>query len=355
MDLVFVGDRCNDHSPSSGYDQVCSLFPDASWLSGRALEAGRLQWHRSPKGFATWPRVFHVIYGDCSGKELPELLRKQFPDSRIVSSAHRPVSRLAEERVACDALRASDAIIAVSEVQALELMDFGFSTPIYTIPHGVWTRVFRPAPTPSGQRLEEVLLVGSFLRDWNGAKHVVDLLAQSGVRSLALGAGARDHLVGDGLHFKVLPRVSEAELAQLYHRAAAVFLPFLDATASNALLEAMSAGCPVICPRLPALLDYLGDDVDTFEPGRYDIAAGRILRYVRDSIQRDARARALITHAQRFDWSCVKESYCKAYAAIACANAPGTPDWLPAWDTISLGSARDSKSGPRINCKCGSS
>jgi glycosyltransferase involved in cell wall biosynthesis len=310
INLIFVGDRCNDHSPNSGYDQVCSLFPDAGWLSGRALEAGRLEWRRESKETATTAnQVLHVIYGDCSGKALPELLRKRFPEARIVSSVHRPIHRLKEDGVACAALRASDAIVAMAEVQARELADLELDATISFIPHGVWTKAFRPASSFSGQRRQEVLLVGSFLRDWDGAKHVGALLAQAGVRSVAVGAGARDNLAGNDSHIDVLPRVSECELVEMYQRSAAVFLPFMDATASNALLEAMSAGCPVICPRMPSLIGYLGDDSDSFDPGRYDIAASRILHHVRNPSERDARARCLMARAEAFDWSRLKPQY----------------------------------------------
>jgi glycosyltransferase involved in cell wall biosynthesis len=316
--LVFIGDRCNDHSPSSGYDQICSLFPDAGWLSGRALEAGRIEWQRGSNELAPVAiRVFHVIYGDCSGKALPELLRKRFPEARIISSIHRPIHRLIEDPVAYAALRASDAIVALSQVQGRELTRLNLHASVSVIPHGVWTTVFRSISPLSEQSRQDVLLVGSFLRDWNGAKQVGELLARAGVRSVALGAGARDNLAGTDAHIEVLPRVSEKELAELYQRSAAVFLPFADATASNALLEAMSAGCPIVCPRLPSLVDYLEDDSDTFEVGRYDIAAARILHYVRNPSERDARAKTLMTRAENFDWSRIKSRYEAIYSTVA--------------------------------------
>jgi glycosyltransferase involved in cell wall biosynthesis len=316
VELTFIGDRCNDHSRSSGYDQICSLFPEAGWLSGRALEAGRMEWHRDPaeSGTSVCP-IFHVIYGDCSGKALPELLRKRFPKVRILSSTHQPVRRLIEDRPACAALSASDAIVTVSKAQARELNDSGLAIPIYDIPHGVWTRVFRPPSGWSGGPRQDVLLVGSFLRDWNGAKRVVEVLARKGIRSFALGAGSRDHLTG-GQHIEVLPRVSEAELAEMYHRSAALFLPFLDATASNALLEAMAAGCPVVCPRLPSLIEYLGSESDCFEAGRYDVAAARILHYVQNSPDRDAKGSVLMARAEQFDWACIKHHYAATYAEV---------------------------------------
>jgi glycosyltransferase involved in cell wall biosynthesis len=321
--LVFVGDRCCDHSLSSGYDQVCSLFPDAGWLGGRALEAGRIEWFRHPEPpTQASPRILHVIYGDCSGKSLPELLRRRFPNALIVSSVHQPIVRLRADPAACKALSASNAIVTVSNEQARELEELGLEVPIHAVPHGVWTGVFRPRSRWRHYSRQDVLLVGSFLRDWAGAKRVVAELARIGVRSIALGAGALKHLAGNDSLVSVPPRVTEAELAELYDRSAVLFLPFVEATASNALLEAMAAGCPVVCPRLPALVEeYLGDDLDSFDAGRYDIAVERILHYIRHQSDRESRRSVLMTRAYALDWSRVKPRLAWAYEHLA-AIAP---------------------------------
>lgn len=321
MEVVFIGDRCCDHSPSSGYDQVCSLFPEAGWLSGRALEAGRLDWLRPPAKSAPPERpVFHVFYGDCSGKPLPVLLRRRFPEARIVSSVHQPVSRLKTDEAGCAALRASDALVTVSEAQVRELAGLQLDAPVYAVPHGVWTTVFRPTGVRRDLPSEIVLTVGSFHRDWDGVKRIAEILARAGIRILALGTGAREHLNGSGEHIQVLPRFSEAELLEMYHCAAVVFLPFLDATASNALLESMSVGCPVVCPRFPALIEYLGEESDCFGAGQYDQAATAILRYVQDPSARAAKSQALINRAAKFDWACLKHRYAAVYSRVAAGT-----------------------------------
>jgi glycosyltransferase involved in cell wall biosynthesis len=317
--LVLVGDRSNDHSPSSGYDPLCSVFPDAGWLSGKALEAGDIRWHR-PAAEKGSDYLFHVIYGDCSGKALPSLLRARYPGSRIVSSLHRPTALIKEDSLALAAVELADVLITVSEVQATELRRHGFSAPIHAIPHGVWTGVFRPAEASSTNPHPCIMMIGSFLRDWEGAKRVLEILSRAGVRTFALGAGARDKLSGTNLppQVEVLQRVSESRLAELYQHSAAVFLPFLEATASNALLEAMAAGCPVICPRFPSLIDeYLGDDSDSFSRGEYEVAASRLLHYTRTPTDRRAKAQTLMAKASAFDWTHVRERFVPIYAELA--------------------------------------
>lgn len=328
-DLVFVGDRCDGHSPSSGYDQLCSLFPRAGWLGGRALRAGRLEWHRSPASLSRPLRsVFHVLYGDASGSHLPGLLRARFPSATIVSTIHKPIAVLREDPVALSALVRSDAILTVSEIQAREIVDLDLEVPVYALAHGVWTHKFRPSANSLESARSQILLVGNYLRDWAAAQAVIESLGELGVKSIIVGARGRvpDSVITCHPLVEASPRLSESDLAQLYERSAAVFLPFFEATASNALLEAMSAGCPVVCTRMPAPVDeYLGDAVDAFEREEVDVAVRRLLRYVRDPRHRTARARLLQRRADRFDWSTLKPRYIAAYDEIMTQARERTP------------------------------
>jgi glycosyltransferase involved in cell wall biosynthesis len=186
--LAFVGDRCCDHSPSSGYDQVCTLFPAAGWLSGRALEAGETRWIRAP-WVAADPSLVHVFYGDCSGATAVAPVRERWPDATIVLTVHQPIARMLRDRAAMHALMFADAILTVSEVQARELTALDAGVPVRAIPHGVWTRAFGPPHAPDRVR-REVLLVGNYLRDWRATERIVELLARRGVRCRLVGTNA---------------------------------------------------------------------------------------------------------------------------------------------------------------------
>jgi len=314
--LAFVGDRCCDHSPSSGYDQVCALFPEAGWLSGRALEAGETRWARAPSDDAD-PSLVHVFYGDCSGAAAVPLVRERRPDATIVLTVHQPVARMRRDRAAMHALSFADAILTVSEAQAREL-DVG--VPVRAIPHGVWTQAF--APDAADRARSEILLVGNYLRDWPATERIVDLLAERGVRCRLVGTNApRERFAGHPT-VAVAPPLTEPELAAAYDEAAALLMPVLDATASNALLEAMSAGCPVVCSAAPSLVDeYIGDRVDAFEADDHATAVEHLLRYVADPEARAARSRKLRARAQRFDWRLLASQYAAAYAELAGTRA----------------------------------
>jgi glycosyltransferase involved in cell wall biosynthesis len=287
-----------------------------------------MSWIREPSGTtaARSPQVFHVFYGDCSGSALPAILRARFPRAVVVSTVHQPVSRLKDDPAALASLYSVDAIIAVSGVQACQLAEFGLTASVHVVPHGVWTHVFRPPYATVQASRDSVLLVGNYLRDWEGTRQMVGMLADAGVRSVVLGSAAPDRLSARHPLVEICPRVPEAELAALYNRSAALLLPVLDATASNALLEAMAAGCPVICPRFSALVDdYLGDATDSYPPGCHREAVARALTYVRQPERRAIRSHALMRRADKFDWARLQPLLAATYRTIA--DQACVPGW----------------------------
>jgi glycosyltransferase involved in cell wall biosynthesis len=326
MRLVFVGHRCCDHSESSGYDQIASIFPDAGWLDGRSLGAGELEWIRRPSSEEPSPLdLFHVFYGDCSGSALPAILRDRFPEAIVVATAHQPISRLQHDPEGWAGLEAVDAVITVCHEQARHLAGLGLRCPVYGLPHGVWTRAFRLAEPDSPTARDSVLMVGTYLRDWDSSRRIIDQLAASGIRTDLVGSG--DRLAVDHPLVTRHSRVSETELARLYQRSAALVLPVLDATASNALLEAMAAGCPVVCPRFASLIDeYLGDDADAYASDDPAGAVARATRLVNDPRYRAARSARLLARVEKFDWEYLRPRFEETYARIQARWRPTTAE-----------------------------
>ena len=88
----------------------------------------------------------------------------------------------------------------------------------------------------------------------------------------------------------------------------------IQATASNALLEAMAAGCPIICPRMHSLVDeYLGYESDSFEIGQYNVAAEKIIYYIKNPFARVAKQNELLKRVEKFDWAYIKERFAMVY------------------------------------------
>jgi len=135
--------------------------------------------------------------------------------------------------------------------------------PVLKINHGVDLSFFRPGTaTPSVS--PRLLFVGQWLRDFSTLADSMDLIWQwrpdvtldcvvpRGARnSDALMRLARDQRV------RWHAGLSAEALRGLYQNATLLFLPVVDATANNAVIEALASGLPVVSSNAGGLQDYL--------------------------------------------------------------------------------------------------
>jgi len=138
------------------------------------------------------------------------------------------------------------------------------------------------------------------------------ILAHSGWPDLALvlsGAEMNAHTVlmqqiyARKLEGRVfwLGYVSELELAALYREAALMIFPSLFEGFGLPVLEAMAAGCPVVCSRATSLPEVVGDAAVLFDPQDASSIADAASRVLGDStlrselIERGRRRTALFT------------------------------------------------------------
>lgn len=229
------------------------------------------------------------------------------------------------------ALRRADAVVVPTRSVAAALADQPdlavCRAEVRVIPHGV-ARVFTPGgPAPadvSAHRLPEqfVLAVGT-LEPRKGIDVLIDAVARlhragattpglvlagqpgwGGLDPLALAEG---HGLPDGT-VRVLGRLPDAELAGVLRQAAALAVPSHAEGFGLPVLEAMSAGVPVIHSDAPALVEVAGGASLVVPRGDANGLAGALRRVFADPAVAAELVAAGRRRAAEFSWHQAAES-----------------------------------------------
>jgi glycosyltransferase involved in cell wall biosynthesis len=184
--------------------------------------------------------------------------------------------------------------------------------PVQLIRHGVRHDFFCPPPDLSIRKGNRLLFVGQWLRDFEtllGAmqilwEHRPDLHLDCVVpRFVREAPTIRRLAVDDRVAWH--GELSDENLKSLYQKADLLFLPVMDATANNAMLEAMASGLPVVTTNVGGVSEYLpitaGQICMLGDPSSH---AEAVLGWLGDSEKRRIAGEMARQHAVgKFDWS----------------------------------------------------
>jgi glycosyltransferase involved in cell wall biosynthesis len=126
-----------------------------------------------------------------------------------------------------------------------------------------------------------------------------------------LTAAERADVAGAGLRKDqvVCHAGDDRSLAALYARASALVYPSLYEGFGIPPLEAMAAGCPVVCAATSSLPEVVGDAAEWFEPGVPGALAAALLRVLDDPTRRDELVARGLHRSQAFSWDrCARET-----------------------------------------------
>lgn len=256
--------------------------------------------------------VVHFLDGEHCGQFLPRLANNgRLPRLRTVATFHQPPA-WARDLVNRQLLREFDAVVLVSPSQQSFFREHVPADKLHVILHGVDTTFFRPASTPSNQTKQiSCITSGHWLRDWEAFKGVARLMSDV------------TFIVVADLRFDNLPNVvtysgvSDDALADLYRSADILFMPLVESTANNGLLEGMASGLPVVATDLEALRAYLPEmEASLVEAGAVGKYAESIRRLQHDIDLRHEMGRQARSRAEQLDWRIVVHRYEEVYAKV---------------------------------------
>jgi glycosyltransferase involved in cell wall biosynthesis len=301
------------------------------------------------------------IYGGPDGQEVISLLDALYVPSIVVlhTVLARPTSR---QRVILDeVIDAASAVVTMTQTARSRLLDiYGTAAEkVFVIPHGAADHRtaasdHRTAPAdhamtvPAGAARRPTVLTWGLLGPGKGIEHAIDSIAllrehgldldyqvagQTHPRVLgrdgeayrrALQARARARGVADRVHFdgRFLPG---ATLSQLISAADVVLLPYdsLEQVTSGVLIEAVTAGKPVVSTCFPHAVELLGAGllVERQDPAGIAHALRRVLTEPGLSARMASYSAGL---APQLLWPAVAHSYRELASEITMTRA-GAP------------------------------
>lgn len=251
---------------------------------------------------------------------------------------HESRSRVVDVAVRVALTRFADVTLVHSEDAARKLRRwFGHTGTLVTTPMGNFSGFYPGQPSRAEARAALglpaegiVLLFFGYLRPYKGVDALITAFRRLADRDVSLmvaggyiSAPFRDEVMrlaeGDPRIHLSLGTVPDDGVSRLFAAADLCALPFRRILTSASLMLALSQGVPVVIPAVPALLDYVGDDVASIMPDDEPLEQGlaRAVAAVRSGrLQAGAHVRAW---ASRFTW---EDATAPVAAALYAASAP---------------------------------
>jgi len=264
------------------------------------------------------PGVAHFLFAEFAGPRWPKPFKRK--SHRLVGTFHASTRRQA---AVTDGIRLDvyDRISVVSSGQRAYFLDRGYpASQLHVTLHGVDTHYFRPDPARRNvteDRPLQGLLVGSTERDHEFAAALMQALPD-GIMHLSVATTPNPHpAYHNTRNVTLLPHLDDEAMLQAYQQADLLVMPLLDATANNAILEAMACGTPVLTNRTSGTSDYV-DATSNYITVNRDIDEWidqlKCIAVKRDILR--ANQRAVRAWAETLSWESVAPQYVAMYQRV---------------------------------------
>ena len=240
---------------------------------------------------------------------------------------HLPISYIEEcpEHIARQkraALQQAAAVIFLSSSSRDEhATSIDIRNPII-IKHGIDTDYFKfNKPVPRSGPIT-IVTVGSVLRDHRFWAETVALMLESGIdvrfkvicnkRDISL---YKHSLAREYRRVSFLENIDDVQLLSFYAEADIAFLPLIDATANNFLLESMASGVPCVVSDLSATREYAGDTALYVSNNDVPDAARKLSHLAESTIARRDMALAARRKAEdELSWPIIARQHYNLYS-----------------------------------------
>lgn len=234
---------------------------------------------------------------------------------KLPGLAHNRRAKIVERLTLGSTIKRSKSLIAVSQNTKKDLEE------IYRLPENKVKVIYEAAffdqqpVLPWGKRKKYILFVGTLEPRKNittllkaYARLPAEIRQQYPLRLAGKpGWGGEDYPelasrleIEDQVEF--LGYVSNEELQKLYREASVFVYPSLYEGFGLPVIEAMSAGTPVVTSNCSSLPEVVGDEVVTYNPTDDDGISQGIIKIVSDQYFWEKQSRQLLERSKKFDW-----------------------------------------------------
>ena len=241
--------------------RVVGRKPPAHWspyytLDSRLIENAALR--------ALDDESLDVIFYESVEKYFSRLRRdgkKRFK-GRVVGMVHQPPGWWRLNNPPRNLLEPFDLLFALSEQSRAHLVDEMGARNVVLLQHGVDAHFFSPPPDRVLTGRPQILVMGDWLRDFELTAKVIEQTHARYDWHLVIPKTSRTtdrHYIAaryDSVRW--YNNISDDALLALYRTCHAMFLPLIDATANNAVLEALAAGLPLMVTGVGGVEEYTG-------------------------------------------------------------------------------------------------
>ena len=273
--------------------------------------------------------LVHIMYLEMDYGILAHIKKRL--SAKIVGTSHQSPGWWRMVHRNPNTVSSLDALIVMSTEQKRFFEEY-FPGRVYFIRHGIDTDFFRPATHDNKIDYTNechCVFSGHWMRDIQKLAVVIDKVLEKNRHVIFDLIVPRDR-INDPIFYRIAhyeqvrwhSDISDIRLRDIYQKAVLLFLPLIDCTANNALLESIACGLPIITTSVGGVRDYT--DISFAEYYNLEDVEGMrnaILNLVDNKSEQQKRRSAARNYAlENLDWGRITLETFELYNAVQEKN-----------------------------------